>query len=58
MTNHPRYALELCLAQAIDTKTEAAYHPFSYAGKRAATMHEWADHAAPQLKEKQECTNN
>ena len=47
MTNHPRDAVELCLAHAIDTKTEAAYRRADMLKKRAIIMQEWADYAAP-----------
>ena len=47
MTNHPRDAVELCLAHTIDTKTEAAYRRGDMLEKRAAIMQEWADYAAP-----------
>lgn len=46
-THHPRDAVELCLAHAIDTKTEAAYRRADMLEKRAAIMQEWADYAAP-----------
>ena len=46
-THHPRDAVELCLAHAIDTKTEAAYRRGDMMEKRAAIMQEWADYAAP-----------
>ena len=49
MTHHPRDAVELCLAHAIDTKTEAAYRRGDMLDKRAAIMQEWADYAAPAL---------
>lgn len=48
-THHPRDAVELCLAHAIDTKTEAAYRRADMLEKRAAIMQEWADYAAPAL---------
>lgn len=47
MTHHPRDAVELCLAHAIDTKTEAAYRRGDMLEKRMAIMQEWADYAAP-----------
>lgn len=47
ITHHPRDAVELCLAHAIDTKTEAAYRRADMLEKRAAIMQEWADYAAP-----------
>ncbi len=43
-TNHPRDAVELCLAHTIDTKTEAAYRRADMLEKRAAIMQEWADY--------------
>lgn len=46
-THHPRDALELCLAHAIDTDTEAAYRHGDMLEKRAPIMQEWADYAAP-----------
>lgn len=47
MTHHPRDAVELCLAHAIDTKVEAAYRRGDMLEKRATIMQEWADYAAP-----------
>lgn len=47
MTNHPRDAVELCLAHTIDTKTEAAYRRGDMLEKRTVIMQEWADYAAP-----------
>lgn len=44
-TNHPRDAVELCLAHTIDTKTEAAYRRADMLEKRAVIMQEWADFA-------------
>lgn len=44
MTHHARDAVELCLAHAIDTKTEAAYRRGDMLEKRAAVMQDWADH--------------
>ena len=46
-THHPRDSVELCLAHAIDTKTEAAYRRGDMLDKRAVIMQEWADYAAP-----------
>ncbi len=48
-TNHPRDAVELCLAHTIDTKTEAAYRRGDMLEKRATIMQEWADYAAPSV---------
>lgn len=42
MTSHPRDAIELCLAHAIDTKTEAAYRRGDMLEKRVVIMQEWA----------------
>ncbi|UZV40253.1 integrase [Acidovorax phage Acica] len=47
MTSHPRDAIELCLAHAIDTKTEAAYRRGDMLEKRTVIMQEWADYALP-----------
>ncbi len=47
MTGHPRDAIELCLAHAIDTKTEAAYRRGDMLEKRTVIMQEWADYALP-----------
>jgi integrase len=47
MTAHPRDAIELCLAHAIDTKTEAAYRRGDMLEKRTVIMQEWADYACP-----------
>lgn len=47
MTHHPRDAVELCLAHAIDNKTEAAYRRGDMLDKRAPIMQDWADYAAP-----------
>ncbi|MDT0137248.1 phage integrase central domain-containing protein [Acidovorax sp. PRC11] len=47
MTGHPRDAIELCLAHAIDTKTEAAYRRGDMLEKRTVIMQEWADYACP-----------
>ncbi len=44
-THHPRDAIELCLAHAIDTKTEAAYRRGDMLEKRVAIMQEWASYA-------------
>ena len=46
-TRHARDAVELCLAHAVDTKTEAAYRRGDMLEKRAVIMQEWADYAAP-----------
>ncbi|MFG5777684.1 tyrosine-type recombinase/integrase [Comamonas sp. J-3] len=46
-THHARDAIELCLAHAIDTKTEAAYRRGDMLDKRAMILQEWADYAAP-----------
>lgn len=46
-TNHPRDAVELCLAHSIDTKTEAAYRRGDMMQKLATIMQDWADFAAP-----------
>lgn len=46
-TRHARDAVELCLAHAVDTKTEAAYRRGDMLDKRAVIMQEWADYAAP-----------
>lgn len=45
MTGHPRDAIELCLAHAIDTKTEAAYRRGDMLEKRSIIMQQWADYA-------------
>ena len=44
-TNHPRDAVELCLAHTIDTKTEAAYRRADMLEKRFVIMQDWADFA-------------
>ena len=44
-TSHTRDAVELCLAHAIDTKTEAAYRRGDMLEKRATIMQEWADYS-------------
>lgn len=44
-THHPRDAIELCLAHAIDTKTEAAYRRGDMLEKRMVIMQEWANFA-------------
>lgn len=44
-TSHPRDAVELCLAHAIDTKTEAAYRRADMLEKRTTIMQTWADYA-------------
>jgi len=46
-TSHPRDAVELCLAHAIDTKTEAAYRRGDMLEKRTIIMQEWSDYAMP-----------
>ncbi|MDP3229339.1 MAG: tyrosine-type recombinase/integrase [Acidovorax sp.] len=48
-TQHPRDAVELCLAHTIDTKTEAAYRRADMLDKRMVIMQEWADYAAPSV---------
>lgn len=48
LTHHPRDAVELCLAHAIDTTTEAAYRRGDMLEKRARIMQDWADYASPQ----------
>lgn len=45
MTHHPRDAVELCLAHAIDSKTEAAYRRGDMLDKRAAVMQDWGSYA-------------
>jgi integrase len=52
MTNHPRDAVELCLAHSIDTRTEAAYRRGDMLDKRTVIMQEWADYAVPPAHEK------
>jgi integrase len=44
MTHHARDAVELCLAHAIDTRTEAAYRRGDMLEKRGAIMRDWADY--------------
>lgn len=44
-TNHPRDAVELCLAHTIDTKTEAAYRRAGMLEKRLVIMQDWANFA-------------
>jgi integrase len=46
MTHHARDAVELCLAHAIDTRTEAAYRRGDMLEKRAAIMQDWAEYVA------------
>ena len=46
MTHHARDAVELCLAHAIDTRTEAAYRRGDMFEKRVAIMQDWADFAS------------
>lgn len=43
-TNHPRDAVELCLAHTIDTKTEAAYRRADMLDKRVVIMQDWANY--------------
>lgn len=43
MPHHPRNAVELCLAHAIDTKTEAAYRRGDMLEKPTSIMQDWAD---------------
>lgn len=43
-TPHPRDAIELCLAHAIDTKTEAAYRRGDLLEKQKLIMQEWASY--------------
>jgi integrase len=52
MTHHARDAVELCLAHAIDTRTEAAYRRGDMLEKRVAIMREWADFASAEATEK------
>lgn len=47
MTNHPRDAIELCIAHVIDNETEAAYRRGDMIRKRVQIMQDWADYAAP-----------
>lgn len=53
MTQHPRDAVELCLAHSIDTKVEAAYRRGDMLEKRVSIMQEWADYACPHPETKQ-----
>ncbi|OYD48382.1 tyrosine-type recombinase/integrase [Acidovorax kalamii] len=46
MTHHARDAVELCLAHAIDTRTEAAYRRGDMLEKRVAIMQDWAEYVA------------
>jgi integrase len=50
MTHHARDAVELCLAHAIDTRTEAAYRRGDMLEKRGAVMNDWADFTTSETK--------